>query len=276
MEFVNDPWPWTGLLRGAPLTIAQVIAGGTLPVLEAAALWWTIEQGASVLVAAAAGGAGKSTLATALFAFLPDDARCYVTSGPDDRLNMPAGDGPLYLLVNELSNHMPLYLSGSAAARAFALLGEGVRLIGTLHADDAAEAVGVMHYESGISLTDISRVPVVVVLRAWAGPLGVERRVVEIGLLSPAAGQVRVATVAAWLAEERRVALTRHGLNALAAWAGVSHHEAGEAIARRARALDRLVQGADQTSEAVAASVHAVRGAERAAMVVGGGPDATT
>src|SRR5260370_36366559 len=94
----------------------DVVDRGTLTPEAAATLWWAIEHGASVFVAAGPPGAGKSILATALLEFLPENAQVYVTSGAWDPLELPpVADGPIYLLINELSYHMPVYLSGAAA-----------------------------------------------------------------------------------------------------------------------------------------------------------------
>ena len=95
-------------------------------------------------------GAGKSTVANALLEFLPRTHTLYVTAGGWD--GWRCQPRPVcYLLVNELSGHMPVYLYGRAAQRAFALLENGTRMLGTLHARSASEAVRVMCYEAEIA-----------------------------------------------------------------------------------------------------------------------------
>jgi hypothetical protein len=159
-------------------------------------------------------GAGKTTLATACLTFLPSNARLYVTAGPRDRLELPAGDdGPIYLLVNELSWHLPFYLSGPAARRAFELMRDGVRVVGTLHARSTAEALEVMCEEGGVSRSQIAeaarRTPMLVlVLAARRTSNGIERRVVELGWLAAIGADVEV----------RR--LVPPGFDALRAWIG--------------------------------------------------------
>ena len=59
MQFLNDPRPWWGMLRGRPLSIAELIANRTLSREAAALLWWTLERGASLFVVAGPPGAGK-------------------------------------------------------------------------------------------------------------------------------------------------------------------------------------------------------------------------
>lgn len=265
MHLLNDPAPWWGLMQGRPLTIADLIDNDTIPAEGAAALWWALERGASLFVAAAPRLAGKSTLATALLSFLPADARAYVTAGPGDPIAVAPARPPTYLLINELSNHTPQYLAGAAARRAFSLLHDGVRVIGTLHADSATEAVEVMHHESGIPLRDAARVTLVVVLRARRTESSVERRVVEIGLLGPEGERVRVVDVAAWEPRVERLTLVPPpaGLAALAAWAGIPAEAAEGEVASRAALLTDLVRSGRRAPQDVGVAVRRLREKER-------------
>ncbi len=222
MQFLNDPWPWSGTLHGRPLTLADLIERGTLTPELVAVLAWTIAHGASVFAAAGPQGAGKSTVANALLELLPENAQVYVTAGPRDRLQLPSStSSPTYLLVNELSAHMSAYLSGSAVQRAFALLKQGVRMFGTLHARTAAEAAAVLYAESNLRPAELRTPFVFVVLAAhWRGQQ-IVRRVVELGFLSPS-GELSVLTHPSAQGIPR---LDRAGLHALAAWTSVATTE---------------------------------------------------
>lgn len=261
MQFVNDPAPWWDWARGRPLSIADLIANGTITAQGAALLWWSLEQGASVFVAAGPQGAGKTTLATALFSFLPADARAYVTAGPRDPLAIPTGPEPVYLLINELSNHLPFYLYGPAATRAFALLRDGVRAIGALHARSAAEAVAVMHAQAGVPYADIARVTLIVVLHLRRGARGLERRVTEIGRLEATGTGVRVVDVALWDMEADRLVLAPPpgGIATLAAWAAVPVAAAERGIDRRTAFLERLVRDGGRSIDETTAAVRQFR-----------------
>ena len=224
MQILNDPWPWSGTLRGQ-LTVADLIARSTLSPEVAASLWWVIDHGASVFVAAGPPGAGKSTVANALLEFLPDDAQVYVTSGSRDQLDIPSGPGPVYLLVNELSAHMPVYLFGGAAKRAFGLLRTGVRVLGTLHARSAAEAVEVICEEAGVSRTEVTTPFVFAIISAGWSHQRVVRRVVELGLLAPT-GVLTLLTSPG----PRGLVLSPTGVEALAVWTGVAVAEVQSGI----------------------------------------------
>lgn len=231
MQVLNDFRPWRGTLRGE-MSIADLLACGTLSPEAAATLWWAIDQGTSLFVTAGPPGAGKSTVANALLEFLPGDAHVYVTSGGWDRLDVPAAAGPVYLLVNELSPHMPVYLSGAAARRAFALLENGLRMLGTLHARGAAEAVRVMCYEAEIDPSEVSTPFVFAVISAgWRGA-DIVRRVAELGFRAPD-GELTILTTRG--TEELR--LLPAGVEALARWSVLEAGLVQREIADRARQL---------------------------------------
>lgn len=271
MEMINDARPWmSGEER--PLTILDLVAAGTIPTTEAAMLWWSLERGASLFTAGGPSGAGKSTLANALLAFLPDGARMWVSSGRQDQFEIPDGDGPTYLLVSELSDHgLPFYLSGPAALRAFALLREGKRIVGTLHAERVTEAVGVMRDEMGIPAEDVARVTLVAIIQV-DGPrdargrvdrrrTDLRRRVMEIGLLSLDAGAIAITPIAAWSDGEGRLvtAAAPSGVAALAAWAGLDQATVDEAIQARAGALSALLAEGRRDQEDILATVRRLR-----------------
>lgn len=163
MHALNRPIGWwgpPGRQHGASLSIIELIESGTLPVDLAAYLWQRLEGGASLIVAAGPPWAGKTTLLTALLAFLPPQTRVYFTRGWGETFDLPPPDPAYstYLLINELSDHLPVYSWGPYARRAFALLAEGYRLAATMHADTPEEVIALLAYDLGVPLEQLTLV----------------------------------------------------------------------------------------------------------------------
>src|SRR5262249_1817241 len=133
-------WPWR-LPR--PLTVTELIAAGSLDASLAALLWLALEHRVSLLVAAAPNGAGKTVTLSALLEFLPPDVRrVHLLGMAEDFPFVPMAEPTrTYLLVNEISDHLPTYLWGRRARRAFELLDDGFAIGGTLHAEGIQDTV---------------------------------------------------------------------------------------------------------------------------------------
>jgi energy-coupling factor transporter ATP-binding protein EcfA2 len=233
VRLLNDPRAWWGTLRGPPLSLRDLIQGGTLDLQSASVLVWAISRGASLFVAAGPPGAGKSTLATALLEFLPPQAALYVTAGAWDRLDLPATTGPIYLLVNELSSHQPTYLWGPAAQRAFRLLGGSRRMVGTLHARDTRDALAVMCQVADVAPSELAAPFVIAVISAaWHGPR-LERRLCELGFIAPGG----TPSVVASLDQDAHLMLAPAGLTALATWAATDLPSLRDELAAQAAQL---------------------------------------
>ena len=270
MQVLNDPSPWFHGLNGS-LTIVDLMARQTIPPKPSALLWWTLEQGVSLLTAGGPSGAGKTTLANAALSFLPDDARVYVMSGAEDPLAMPEADAPSFLLITELSAHgRPTYVSGPAARRAFATVQAGWRMVATLHADSVDEAVGALFGEVGLAADDVTAPAVVAIMRVmnmppgWRvprGESGLERRVVEIGLLVPTPHGVQILDLSAWSQQAGQLmdAVPAAGIAGLASWTGVPPKAIEAAVADRAAVLSGLLGGGRHSQEDVVAAVRRYR-----------------
>lgn len=276
MQYLNDPRPWTEGL-GQNLSMVDLVLNETIPVGPAATLWWALERGASLLTAGGPSGAGKSTLANACLSFLPDSARAYAVAGRDDPLRVAAVGGPTYLLISELSQHgRPYYISGPAARRAFALVRDGLRVVGTLHADSVDEAIENLGDEVGLSPGDIAQVELIAITRVEgglvrsggrtgrvaSGDVPVRRRIVEISLLGPdpdrRLGHVELAV---WKTGSDRLEIAEPpaGLAALARWADVPIPTVEAEITERAGVLSRLASQGRRDPKDVDEAVHRLR-----------------
>jgi hypothetical protein len=218
---------------GAPLSIVELVRAGTLDANLAALTWLLIEARVPVIVAAAAGRVGKSTLLAALLEFLPVGTRRQVLAGaredftwlreastlgwrPDDTGRArapivhldaaPADPATTFLVAPELSNHLPGYTWGEHARIAVRAISRDYGLGATIHADSLEEVFGQLG-GPGVGLTDdeLSRLGLVLVLRH----LDAGRRVVAAHYVRPVsrdgAGHVQrlgPAVLAAW--DDRR------------------------------------------------------------------------
>lgn len=165
----REPYGWWGnaLLAPEPRSIVQLIDAGCLDARVAALLWLLLERRASLIVAAAAPGAGKTTTLTALADFLPPDTRRLYLRGWAETFAFVGEADPRrsYILCNEISAHLPVYLWGRDVARLFAAVAEGYGMGTTLHADSLEEVVALLEaHPLGVPRDAIAHVDLVLTL----------------------------------------------------------------------------------------------------------------
>src|SRR3990172_4624276 len=207
MRAVNQPeswWGWHGWDQPQPLSITQVLQAGTMPPRLAAAFWLGLERGASFIFAAAPPGAGKTTILTALLAFAPPETVAYFTRGWGETFELPPpSDGyPTYIMVNEMSDHLPVHSWGPYVLRVFELLGDGYSLCTTVHADTVEGVIDQLREEVGVPREHLARLTFVVPLAVAHREGETLRRVLDVGLLGDGEGGLAVRRIAAW--DERR------------------------------------------------------------------------
>ncbi len=143
-----EPYGWWGNAWHAPdpLSVVQLIERGNFDARVAALLWLLIERRASIIVAADPPGAGKTTTLTALADFLPPDVGRLYLRGWNETFAFLGEVDPrrTYLLCNEISPHLPVYLWGRKVPQLFAAVAEGYGLGATMHADTLDEVVATL------------------------------------------------------------------------------------------------------------------------------------
>ncbi|MDP9375899.1 MAG: type II secretion system protein E [Chloroflexota bacterium] len=143
-----EPYGWWGNAWHAPdpLSVVQLIERGNFDARVAALLWLLIERRASIIVAADPPGAGKTTTLTALADFLPPDVGRLYLRGWNETFAFLGEADPrrTYLLCNEISPHLPVYLWGRKVPQLFAAIAEGYGLGATMHADTLDEVVATL------------------------------------------------------------------------------------------------------------------------------------
>ncbi|MBI4498832.1 MAG: hypothetical protein HY689_13145 [Chloroflexi bacterium] len=186
-----DDWWGGGFWWGREFrSVLDLMDEGTLDAPLAALLWLAIERHASlVVVGGHAPGVGKTTLLTALLAFLAPEATPVFTAGQRETFAFVERTDPARtrILVNEISDHLPGYLWGRQAATVFDLAGRGYALAATMHAASLDELVGQLEPPPvGVPRrTFAQRVPLTVLLAAGYQERRLVRRVTSVLLLRP-------------------------------------------------------------------------------------------
>ncbi len=247
MRAVNRPvswwgWHWT---PPVPMSIVEIISAGSMSSRLAALFWLGMERGASIIVAAEPPSAGKTTTLTALLAFTPPETVAYFTQGIGETFAVPplADSYPTYILINELSDHLPVYTWGPYAQRAFELLAEGYSLASTMHADRVEEVLGQLQGDLGIPAAHVSRLTFIVPLRVGYRGRPI-RRLQEVAFLAPdTASAYRVHRLARWQADEDTFSLfeDRAAREAFCRWAGMDDVEINAELDRRQSFLEGLL-----------------------------------
>ena len=195
--FNRFPEGWWGYSWSPPNPMSAVELIGT-PAIDSrlmATLWAVLARRRSVMLSSEAPHAGKTTTLSALVDFLPEDTTGIFVRGWWEQFEwvdqVPAGTG--YLLINEMSDHLPIYVWGRAARGALILAGKGWGMGATMHADSLPEALDSLRTNLGASDTDLAGLTIYLQYSAYATPAGMYRRVEEAwhlrlgtdGVLSP-------------------------------------------------------------------------------------------
>jgi energy-coupling factor transporter ATP-binding protein EcfA2 len=247
MQALNRPvswWGWHGWDHPEPLSIVQILERGTMPAELAATLWLALERGASIVLASDPPGSGKTTILTALLAFLPRDTRVYFTRGWGETFDLPALDDhrATYILVNEMSDDLPVYSWGPYVVKVFELMAEGYSMASTMHADTVEEVIEQLEGE-GVPRSNVANLTFIVTVNVGYDSGRIVRRVNEAAMLAPddAAGGLRTIPIAAWNARDGSFSLLEPAARTeLARRLDIAEERLDEEISRRAAFLEDL------------------------------------
>ena len=181
--FDRFPEGWWGYHWSPPTPMSAVELIGT-PTIDArlmATLWAVVARRGSVMLSSEAPQAGKTTLLSALVDFLPNGTTGIFVRGWWEEYDwldeIPAGTG--YLLINEMSDHLPIYVWGRAARGALVLAGKGWGLGATMHADSLPEALDSLRGSLGATDADLAGLTIYLQYSAYHTPAGMYRRIEE-------------------------------------------------------------------------------------------------
>jgi len=165
----------------APMSAVELIGTPTIDARLMATLWAVVSRRRGVMLSSEAPQAGKTTALSALVDFLPDDTTGIFVRGWWEEYDwldeIEPGTG--YLLINEMSDHLPIYVWGRAARGALMLAGKGWGMGATMHADSLPEALELMRTDLGASDTDLAGLTIYLQYSAYLTPTGMYRRVEE-------------------------------------------------------------------------------------------------
>ena len=181
--FNRFPEGWWGYHWAPPTPMSAVELIGT-PTIDSrlmATLWAVVSRRRSVMLSSEAPQAGKTTALSALVDFLPDATTGIFVRGWWEEYDwideIPTGTG--YLLINEMSDHLPIYVWGKAALGALMLAGKGWGLGATMHADSLPEALDSLRTSLGATDADLAGLTIYLQYSAYATPAGMYRRIEE-------------------------------------------------------------------------------------------------
>ena len=181
--FERFPHGWWGYHWAAPepMSVVEIARSGSLDSRLIATLWAVLARRGSVMLSAEAPMAGKTTTLSSLVDLLPPGTVGIFLQGWAEDFRWVDRYGPdrTYMLVNEMSDHLPIYLWGRQARTALALMGRGYGLGGTMHADSLDDAIAVFRDELGASDAEIGALDVYLQFSAYRTPRGMYRRVEE-------------------------------------------------------------------------------------------------
>ena len=184
----DEPYGWWGFGWEVPqpLSVVDLLAAGNFDARTAALLWLLIGSRASIVVAADPSGAGKTTTLTALGDFLPrDTARIYLRGWSETFDFLDTADpARSYLLCNEISAHLPVYLWGRRVRQLFDAFARGFAFGATMHADTPDEVIAILaDFPLYVPLPAIARLDLVLTLAVDDGADRPRRRLDRLVLL---------------------------------------------------------------------------------------------
>ena len=247
MRALNHPVSWWGWHwePPVPMSVCELIQAGNMSARLAAMFWIGMERGASIIIAAEPPNSGKTTTLSALLAFTPPETLVYFTRGQGETFAVPvlSESYPTYILINELSDHIPVYTWDDNARRAFELLGEGYSLGSTMHDETVEGVLRQLGEELAIPGRHLAGVTFIVPL--YIGKLHpVIRRVLEVAFVQPDGDSgLTSTTIASWEIETDtfEVLSTPDQQEAYAHWAGLTVAELTLQLDRREGFLSTLL-----------------------------------
>lgn len=177
-----------------PLSVAQLIAAGSIDAHSSALLWLLIERHASLIVSGPTDptpGVGKTTTLNALLGFLPIGSTMVYTMGmfEDFGFVTEVEAATTCVLANEVSNHLRIYMWGRVARALLRLPGDGFAVATSCHADTIDDVMTMLRSDLRMPPEDVRRLGVIVNIGLVGANRRLTRRFLTINYVRPQGGE---------------------------------------------------------------------------------------
>jgi hypothetical protein len=267
-----------------PLSVAQLIASGSLDARTAALLWLLVEKHQSLIVSGPTDptpGVGKTTTLNALLQCLPGGSTLVYTAGMYEDFSFKEQVTPetTCVLANEVSDHLRIYMWGRVARAMLRMPEEGYAVATSCHADTIDDVMNMLLSDLRLTTADVRRLGVIVniglVGRVWPP----KRRFLSVYFADPdenadttgapfshgPAARPDLLCLASWdPTTDTQVCATDEALTRLAGAIGMERAAFDEALARREAVLIEQAQGRGSSLRVFRAAIEALQAQESA------------
>lgn len=237
-----------------PLSVAQLIAAGSLDVRTAALLWLLVERHHSLIVSGPTDptpGVGKTTTLNALLGFLPMGSTMVYTMGMFEDFDFVSqvDAASTCVLSNEVSNHLRIYMWGRPARTLLRLPQDGFAIATSCHADTIDDVLDMLLVDLRLTAEDVRQLGVIVNIGLVGTRWPPRRRFLTVNYALPDGGDdqprgVALAPLSTWdAATDTFIPATPETLARLAAQLTMTPDELEAAIQRRSARLTTLAAG---------------------------------
>ncbi len=237
-----------------PLSVAQLIAAGSLDVRTAALLWLLVERHRSLIVSGPTDptpGVGKTTTLNALLGFLPMGSTMVYTMGMFEDFDFVSqvNAASTCVLANEVSNHLRIYMWGRPARTLLRLPQDGFAIATSCHADTIDDVLDMLLVDLRLTPEDVRQLGVIVNIGLVGASWPPRRRFLTVNYALPDGGDdqprgVALAPLSTWdAATDTFIPATAETLAILATRLSMTPDELEAAIKRRETRLTTLAAG---------------------------------
>ena len=257
-----------------PLSIAQLVAAGSLDARTAALLWLLIQRHQSFIVSVPTDptpGVGKTTTMNALLGFLPAGSTVVYTMGMFEDFGFVSEVKPATtcVLANEVSDHLRIYMWGRQARTLLRLPEGGFAVASSCHADTIDDVMAMLTHDIRLGAGDVRRLGVIVNIGLVGDVWPQRRRFLTTHFVAPDGGDeepwgVRMLRLSAWREESDDFTHADDAvMDELAAAIGMAPDDLEAAIQRRMERLAPLAAGRGAGLQATRQMVDALWSEER-------------